>query len=136
MLGEGYVGYYDGAAFSIPIDSQHIEAALLWLQFLGLPDIQPEWAANSTRIVHLSTFDAPEVHALDTEIGGYFGLMKRQGHLFAGAPPFPFYAIVRDTLMPYLDQALAGELTSSEALDQAAVAVDEALRRAGYGHDE
>jgi multiple sugar transport system substrate-binding protein len=133
VLGKGYIGYYDGAAFSIPVDSQHVEAALLWLQFLGLPDIQPEWAANCTRIVQLSTFDAPEVRALDSEMGGYFGLMKRQGHLFAGAPPFPFYATVRDTLTPYLDQALVGDLTPSEALDQAAIAVDEALQRAGYG---
>jgi multiple sugar transport system substrate-binding protein len=133
MLGKGYIGYYDGASFSIPVDSQHVEAALLWLQFLGLPDIQPDWAANCTRIVQLSTFDAPEVRALDAKMGGYFALMKREGHLFAGAPPFPFYATVRDTLMPYLDQAIAGDLTPSEALDQAALAVDEALRRAGYG---
>ena len=42
FLGNGYIGYYDGAAFSIPVDSQHVEAALLWLQFLGQPDIQPD----------------------------------------------------------------------------------------------
>jgi hypothetical protein len=35
--------------------------------------------------------------------------------------------------MPYLDQAIAGDLTPSDALDQAAIAIDEALRRAGYG---
>ncbi len=133
MLGKGYIGYYDGAAFSIPVDSQHVEAALLWLQFLGQPDIQPEWAINSTRIVHLSTFDIPAVRALDAELGGYFGLMKQQGHLFAGSPPFPSYASVRDIIMPYLDQAISGDLTPAEALDQAAVAVDEELHRLGYG---
>lgn len=133
MLGKGYIGYYDGAAFSIPIDSQHVGATLLWLQFLGQSDIQPEWAINSTRIVHLSTFDAPAVRGLDTQLGGYFGLMKRQGHLFAGAPPFPFFASVRDTIMPYLDQAISGNLTPSEALEQAAIAVDEELTSLGFG---
>jgi multiple sugar transport system substrate-binding protein len=133
VLGKGYIGYYDGAAFSIPVDSQNVEAAILWLQFLGQPEIQPDWAINSTRIVHLSTFDAPAVRALDADLGGYFALMKTQGHLFAGSPPFPFYATVRDTLMPYLDQAIAGDLTPSEALDQAAIAVDAELQRLGYG---
>jgi hypothetical protein len=35
--------------------------------------------------------------------------------------------------MPYLDQAIAGDLTPSEALDQAAIAVDAELQRLGYG---
>ena len=131
-LGKGYIGYYDGAAFSIPVDSQNVEAAILWLQYLGQPNIQPEWAINSTRVVHLSTFDAPIVRALDAEMDNYFSLMKRQGHLFAGAPPFPFYASVRDIIMFYLDQAILGELTPSEALDRAAIAVDEELARLGY----
>jgi multiple sugar transport system substrate-binding protein len=132
IIGEGYLGYYDGAAFGIPYSSQNKEAALLWLQYLGRPDIQPEWATTSSRVVHLSTFDDPLVRAQDTRLHGYFTLMKEQGRLFAGAPPFAFHVAVRDVIGPYIHQAITGELTPAEALDQAAVAVDEKLDELGY----
>jgi multiple sugar transport system substrate-binding protein len=131
-IGKGYIGYYDGAAFSIPIGSQNKQAALLWLQYLAQPAVQPEWAINSGRIVHLSTFDDPLVQMQDKKLHGYFSLMKEQGHLFAGGPPFPFHTHARDVIRPYIDQAIRGELTPSEALDQAAIAVDEELSRLGY----
>jgi multiple sugar transport system substrate-binding protein len=131
--GKGYVGYYDGAAFGLPINSKNKEAALLWLQYLGQPAIQPEWAIASGRIVHLSTFDDPLVQAQDEKLDGYYTLMKEQGQLFAGAPPFPFHASVRDVIMPFIDQAITGELTPEQALDQAAIAVDRELVRLGYG---
>lgn len=133
ITGKGYVGYYDGAAFGIPINSQNKEAALLWLQYLGQPAIQPEWAITSGRIVHLSTFDDPLVQAQDERLDGYYTLMKEQGQLFAGAPPFPFHVSVRDVIMPFISQAITGELTPEQALDQAAVAVDKELIRLGYG---
>jgi multiple sugar transport system substrate-binding protein len=132
LVGKGYLGYYDGAAFSIPYTSQNKEAALLWLQYLGRPAIQPEWAVTSSRVVHLSTFDDPLVRAQDKKLNGYYTLMKKQGHLFAGAPPFPFHVIIRDTIGTYIHQAINGELTPAEALDQAAVAVDKDLTRLGY----
>jgi multiple sugar transport system substrate-binding protein len=133
ITGKGYIGYYDGAAFGIPINSPNREATLLWLQYLGQPSIQPEWAIASGRIVHLSTFDDPLVLAQDEKLDGYYTLMKEQGHLFAGAPPFPFHASVRDVIMPFIHRAITGELTPEQALDQAAVAVDEELVRLGYG---
>lgn len=132
IIGDGYLGYYDGAAFGIPYSSKNKEAALLWLQYLGRPDIQPEWAATSSRVVHLSTFDDPLVRAQDKRLNGYYTLMKKDGHLFAGAPPFPFHIAVRDAMAPFIHQALAGELTPAEALDQAAVAVEKELDRLGY----
>ena len=131
--GKGYVGYYDGAAFGLPISTKNKEAALLWLQYLGQPAIQPEWAIASGRIVHLSTFDDPLVLAQDEKLNGYYTLMKEQGHLFAGAPPFPFHTRVRDVIMPFIHQAISGELTPEQALDQAAIAVDKELVRLGYG---
>lgn len=133
LVGKGYVGYYDGAAFGIPRSSRNQEATLLWLQYLGRPAIQPEWAATSSRVVHLSTFDNPLVQAQDKKLNGYFTLMKKQGYLFAGAPPFPFHIAIRDTISPFIHQAIAGELTPAEALDLAAVAVDKELVRLGYG---
>ncbi|MBI1881928.1 MAG: extracellular solute-binding protein [Chloroflexi bacterium] len=132
LVGKGYLGYYDGAAFGIPYSSRNQEAALLWLQYLGRPAIQPEWATTSSRVVHLSTFDDPLVRAQDKRLNGYYTLMKKQGNLFAGAPPFPFHVAIRDIIGAYIHQAIKGELTPAEALDQAAVAVDAELVRLGY----
>ncbi|GAB4427141.1 MAG: ABC transporter substrate-binding protein [Anaerolineae bacterium] len=132
LVGKGYLGYYDGAAFSIPTSSRNQAAALLWLQYLGRPVVQPEWATTSSRVVHLSTFDDPLVRAQDKRLNGYYTLMKKEGHLFAGAPPFPFHVAVRDVISIYIHQAITGELTPGEALDQAATAVDKELIRLGY----
>jgi multiple sugar transport system substrate-binding protein len=133
LTGTGYLGYYDGGAFGIPHSSNNREAALLWLQYLGQPAIQPEWAINSSRVVHLSTFDDPVVRAQNKKLNGYFTLLEKEGRLFAGAPPFPFHVTIRDTIAPFINQAILGELTPSEALDRAAEAVDEALARLEYG---
>lgn len=130
--GAGYLGYYDGAAFGIPIQSQHQAAALLWLQYLGQPAVQPQWAAESGRVVHLSTFDDPFVKAQDRRLNGYYTLMKKQGPLFAGAPPFPFHVQVRNVITPFIHQAIRHEVTPSQALHQAALAVDAELQRLGY----
>lgn len=132
-IGAGYLGYYDGAAFGIPINSQQQVAALLWLQYLGQPSVQPSWATESGRVVHLSTFDDPLVAAQDRRLNGYYTLMKRQGQLFAGAPPFPFHAQVRDVITPFIHEAIRHQLTPAQALHAAALAVDAELQRLGYG---
>lgn len=131
--GEGYIGYYDGGAFGIPHSSNNKEATLLWLQFLGLPAVQPEWAATSARVVHQATFDDPLVQEVNAQTDNYYTLMEEQGYLFAGAPPFPFHAQIREVVAPYIYQAITGQLTPEEALDQAAAEVDEELVRLGYG---
>jgi multiple sugar transport system substrate-binding protein len=131
--GEGYIGYYDGGAFGIPHSSKNKEAALLWLQYIGQPSVQPEWAAKGARIVHAATFDDPLVKEQDAKVDGYYTLLKEQGPLFAGAPPFPFHAPIREVIAPFIYRAISGELTAAEALDQAAVAVDKELVQLGYG---
>ncbi len=131
-IGAGYLGYYDGAAFGIPMDSHNKAAALLWLQYLVQPTIQPAWATNSGRIVHLSTFDDPLVRQQDQRLNGYYTLMKKQGALFSGAPPFPFHAQARDVIAPFIQAAISGKLTPTAALHAAAQAVDEELMRLGY----
>ena len=132
IVGAGYLGYYDGAAFGIPTHSARKEAALLWLQYLGQPSVQPEWAVETARVVHLSTFDDPLVQAQDQRLNGYFTLMKRQGNLFVGAPPVAFHVEVRDAIVPYIHGAIAGTMTPDEALDGAAAAVDALLVELGY----
>lgn len=131
-VGMGNIGYYDGAAFGIPVASRHKEAALLWFQYLGQPAIQPQWAVASGRVVHLSTFDDPLVQEQNRHMDGYYSLMKKYGHLFKGSPPFPFHARLRDIIAPYLHKAITGELSPGAALEQAAQAADAELIRLGY----
>ena len=132
-MGDGYIGYYDGGAFGIPHSSRNQEATLLWLQFIGQESVQAEWAAAGARITHTATFDAPLIAEQDAKVDGYYTLLEEQGPLFAGAPPFPFHAQVREIIDPFIHRVLLGELTAAEGLSQAAVAVDEELTRLGYG---
>ena len=69
----------------------------------------------------------------DAAAGNYYTLMREQGPLFRGAPPFPFHAALEATIQPFIWQALSGELTPEEALDQAAAAADAELVNLGYG---
>jgi len=131
--GTGYVGYYDGGAFGIPHSSKNKEATLLWLQFIGQENVQADWAEAGSRIVMNSTYSDPKVIAMDEQTHGYYSLMMDQGYLFRGAPPFPFHAQVRSVVEPFVWQALAGEISVSDALDQAAVAANEEMARLGYG---
>ncbi|MEZ4679642.1 MAG: extracellular solute-binding protein [Caldilineaceae bacterium] len=131
-IGAGYLGYYDGAAFGIPINSQHKAETLLWLQYLGQAAVQPDWASASGRVVHFSTFDNDLIKAQDRRLNGYYSLMKEHGNLFAGAPPFPFHTQIRDIITPYIHQAIRYELTPTQALQQAAVAAEAELTRLGY----
>jgi multiple sugar transport system substrate-binding protein len=130
--GTGYIGYYDGGAFGIPHSSRNKEATLLWLQYIGQPSVQAQWATQGARIVHSATFDDPLVKAQDARVDGYYTLLREQGPLFAGAPPFPFHATMREVVAPFIYRAIAGELTPAEALDQAAAAADAESIRLGY----
>jgi multiple sugar transport system substrate-binding protein len=130
--GEGYIGYYDGGSFGIPHSSENKEAALLWVQFIGQPSVQADWAVAGARVVMDSTYSDPKVVAQDAKVDGYYTLMREKGYLFAGAPPFPFHAQVISVVEPFIWKALTGELTPAEALDQAAVAADEELINLGY----
>ncbi|MFB2550463.1 ABC transporter substrate-binding protein [Ensifer soli] len=130
--GEGYIGYYDGGAFGIPTSSKNKDAALLFVQFIGQEEVQADWAVASSRVTHTSTYDDPKVKEQDGKVSGYYTLMKDQGKLFRGAPPFPFHNQVREVAAPFIFQAITGELTADQALDQAAAAVDTELKTLGY----
>jgi len=131
--GKGYIGYYDGGAFGVPVSSKNQKCALLWVQYVGQPKIQADWAAAASRITLQETFDEPKVKEIDAKTNGYFTLMRDKGYLFAGAPPFPFHATIREVIAPFVYKAIAGEMTAADALDQAAAAVDTELPKLGYG---
>lgn len=131
--GVGYIGYYDGGAFGLPVSSKNQLCTLLWLQYIGQESVQADWAIAGSRIVMESTYDDPKVQEVDAQVDGYYTLMKEAGPLFRGAPPFPFHAALREVVQPYIWKALSGELTPAEALDQAAAAADAELVNLGYG---
>jgi multiple sugar transport system substrate-binding protein len=136
--GKGYVGYYDGGAFGMSVASKNKEATLLWLQFIGVKDIQADWALAGSRITLTSTYDDPKVKELDFITHGYFTMLKDQGYLFAGAPPFPFHAQIREVIAPFIWRGILGVtggpggLKTDDALDQAAKAVDAELAKLGF----
>jgi multiple sugar transport system substrate-binding protein len=132
--GTGYIGYYDGGAFGVPHSSKNKEATLLWLQFIGQESVQADWAIAGSRIVMESTYADPKVMEVDAKVDGYFTLMKEQGPLFAGAPPFPFHNTLRESIDPFIWQSLAGEMDAVEALDRACAAAEATMVQLGYGN--
>jgi multiple sugar transport system substrate-binding protein len=132
--GRGYVGYYDGGAFGIPHSSKNIACSVLFQQYHGQESWQAEWAANGGRIVHNSTYDDPIVVEMDAQTQGYFTHMREQGYLYKGAPAFPFHAQVREVVAPFIYEAIAGNITPTEALNQAAAAAEAEMVKLGYGN--
>jgi multiple sugar transport system substrate-binding protein len=79
-----------------------------------------------------ATYDDPKITEMDAKVGGYYAMMHDQGKLFRGAPPYPFHAQVREATAPFFYQAITGELTASDALDQMAAAAEQELTTLGY----
>jgi multiple sugar transport system substrate-binding protein len=130
--GKGYIGYYDGGAFGIPHSSKNKEAAILFLQYVGQPSVQPGWAIAAPRVTNKSTYDDPKVKEMDVKLDGYYTLLRDQGKLFAGAPPYPFHAQVREATAPFFYEAIIGQLKPQEALDKMAAAAEDELKKLGY----
>jgi multiple sugar transport system substrate-binding protein len=130
--GKGYIGYYDGGAFGLPVTSKNKEAALLFLQYIGQDSVQGDWAVAAPRITNTSTYDDPKVIEMDKKLGGYYTMLKNDGKLFAGAPPYPFHAQVREATAPIFYKILTGEVSSDDGLDQMAAAAEAELKNLGY----
>jgi multiple sugar transport system substrate-binding protein len=93
--GAGYVGYYDGGAFGLPVSSKNQLCTLLWMQYIGQESVQADWAIAGSRIVMESTYDDPDSAGSRRQDRQLLHPMKEQGPLFRGAPPFPFHAALR-----------------------------------------
>lgn len=130
--GNGYIGYYDGGAFGVPVTSRNREAALLFLQFIGQDSVQSDWAVAAPRITNTATYDDPKVREMDARLGGYYTMLKDQGRLFAGAPAYPFHAQVREATAPIFFRILTGEIDPDEGLDQMAATAEAELANLGY----
>ncbi|WP_224006495.1 extracellular solute-binding protein [Aureimonas sp. SA4125] len=130
--GKGYIGYYDGGAFGLPVTSKNKEAALLFLQYIGQDSVQSGWAVAAPRITNTATYEDPGVKDMDAKLGGYYTMLKDDGKLFAGAPPYPFHAQVREATASIFYRILTGEVGPDEGLDQMAAAAEEELTNLGY----
>lgn len=133
QAGKGYIGYYDGGAFGIPVSAKNKEAALLFLQFVTRKEWAGEFASLGSRVVQTSTFDDPKIKELDPKVSGYYSLFKEYGHLFAGAPAFPMHPVLNEIQMNWIVKAVAGEVTAAEACDGMAKEIDAKLAELGYG---
>jgi len=130
--GKGYLGYYDGGAFGIPVSSKNPEAAMLFLQFVARKEWAPEFAVLAARVVRKSTFDSDLIKDMDPKVDGYYTMLKDYGHLFAGAPAFPMHPVLNEIQMKWIVKAVAGEVTAAEACDEMAKEIDSALADLGY----
>ncbi|MDO5642079.1 MAG: extracellular solute-binding protein [Paracoccus sp. (in: a-proteobacteria)] len=130
--GTGYIGYYDGGAFGVPVTSKNPDASVLFMEFIAEEDIQPAWAVAGSRITTTATYDDPEVMALDERLGGYFTMMKDEGRLFKGAPPYPFHAQVREATAPIFYEILTGRIDPDSGLDRMAAKAEEEMTDLGY----
>ena len=66
----------------------------------------------------------PGVIEMDAKLGGYYTMLKDQGKLFAGAPPYPFHAQVREATAPIFYEILTGAIEPDAGLDQMAAAAE------------
>jgi len=94
--------------------------------------VQADWAVAGSRITLKATYDEPKVKAQDEKTDHYYTLMKEKGKLFAGAPPYPFHAQVREAIAPIFYRAITGELTPQQALDKMADTTEAELTQLGY----
>ncbi len=130
--GLGYIGYYDGGAFSIPVSSKKKQAAWLFIQWVGRKEWAPEFALRGGRVCRKSTFDSPEIKSLDPKVKQYFDMLREKEFLFAGAPPLPMHRPLNELYLRWISKAVAGEVESDAALDSLAKAVDKLLIELGY----
>ncbi len=119
-------------AFGIPVTSKNKEASLLFLEYFAQDLVQPDWAVAGSRITNKATYDDPKVIAMDKKLDSYFTMMKNEGKLFAGAPPYPFHAQVREATAPIFFKILTGDISPDNGLDQMAAKAEQELTTLGY----
>ncbi len=131
---DGYLGYYDGAALAIPHSSKKKEAAWLFLQYMSAAErSQNILAEQATAVTRDSVLNQMVGSDLDRKLGGYFTLMKDKGHMFKGAPPFPFHKILMESVyLPNIVSAVHGNKSPKQAVRKLEKDVDNLLLKLGY----
>ena len=132
VRGIGYLGYYDGASYSILHAAKNPLPAALFIQFIVRKDFAIEYARRASRVVRKSTFASPMLKELDQQQGGYFTAFQKYEFLFAGAAPLPMHLVIIDIYMDWISKAVAGEVSPDDALDSLAEEIDSTMIEMGY----
>lgn len=131
--GNGYIGYYDGGAFSVPYSSKKKEAAWLFLQYVTSKQNSEMLAKKASAVTRTAVLDELVGSDYDKKLDGYYSLMKEYGHLFKGAPEFPFHKmLIEGPYLKWISRVVAGDVTAEEALEKLAEEVDKTLVQLGY----
>lgn len=120
---------FGGAATGLMInpDSPRIEAAWEFIQLIGEPELNTRYAEDVGHVpVHASAIESEYVQ----ETPAVAATVENADH-FRSNPNIPGWTRVRDTLAQYIEQAISGQLTAPEALDQAAAEVEQILGENG-----
>ena len=131
--GEGYIGYYDGGAFGIPHSSKNKEAALLWLQYIGQPSVQADWAVAGRAHRPGRDLRRPEGPG-----AGRQGRRLLHADAREGAAVRRRAAVSRSTVrcarrsLRSSTRRSSASITPEDALDQAAAAAEAELQQLGY----
>ena len=131
--GKGYIGYYDGGAFGLPVTSKNKEASLLFLEYIGAERGAGRLGRGRRRASPTKRpTTIPRWWRWTRSSAATSRCCKKDGHLFAGAPPYPFHAQVREATAPIFYKILTGDIPPDEGLDQMAAKAEEELTNLGY----
>ena len=95
--------------------------------------MQPDWAIAAPRITNTSTYDDPEVKAMDAKVDGYYTLLPRQGQAVRRrARRIP--STRRCARRPRRSSTRRSSASSApqDALDKMAAAAEDELTKLGY----
>lgn len=120
---------FGGAANGLMInpDSTKIDAAWELIQMIGEPELNTQYARDVGHVpVNASAIDSEYVQ----ETPAVAAAMENAEYLRSN-PNIPAWTNIRDTLAKYIEQALSGQVSAQEALDQAASEVEQTLAENG-----
>src|SRR5699024_10903563 len=122
---DGEPAAFGGAATGVIInpDSSRIDAAWEFIQTIGDPELNNQYAEDVGHVpVHASAIEREyfqEPPAVPATV--------EKADDFRSNPSIPAWTQVRDPLAQDIEQALRGQLTAQDALDQAAAEVEQTL---------
>ena len=126
---DGEPAAFGGAATGVMInpDSSRIDAAWEFIQMIGDPELNNQYAEDVGHVpVHASAIESEYVQETPA-----VAATVENADYFRSNPNIPAWTRVRDTLAQYIEQALSGQATAQEALDQAAAEVEQILAEEG-----
>jgi multiple sugar transport system substrate-binding protein len=130
--GKGYIGYDDLTGIGINRNSANQEAALLFVQFVGLKYHQSKMAIDTLSTTHLSVFSDAKVQKMEQEYGNIFSVQRNYSHYYRANTPYLFNQEVLTVMSLYIQRIITNELSVSEGLDKMAIAVENRIEELGY----